>query len=151
MLETFQFRIPISRRGVLVGDEGRSWTNESQPAKWHGEEALNGKNHERSLSEGSLVRANNGWLVAALQTDMPPKWVDHPSQNDNLNGTAAFISRDDGRSWTPLNVLFYEGRMHSTLLRLPNDALVMTMIQRIDMKDGVLLSYRKGVRRVDQP
>ena len=55
-----------------------------------------------------------------------------------------FISRDDGRNWTPLNVLFYEGRMHSTLLRLPNDALVMTMIQRIDMKDGELLSYRKG-------
>ena len=71
------------------------------------------------------MRAKNGWLVAALQTDMPPKWVDHPSQNGNLNGTAAFISRADGRNWTPLNVLFYEGRR--------------------------TLELSQGMRRVDQP
>ena len=34
--------------------------------------------------------------------------------------------------------------MHANLLRLPNDDLVMTVIQRLDIRDGKLASYQRG-------
>lgn len=45
-------------------DGGRSWTNESRPSEWRWKDTYLGKTYERGVSEGSLVRAKNGWLVA---------------------------------------------------------------------------------------
>jgi len=84
-------------------DGGRTWSHENRPAAWPIEMDLNGKKHVRGVSEGSLVRAANGWLVAALRTDMHPRYVGDGI--DNLEGTGVSISRDDGATWSPYSML----------------------------------------------
>jgi hypothetical protein len=56
-------------------------------------------------------------LVAALRTDMPPRYFAGP-HDDSLEGTAIPISRDDGRCWSELQFLFDVGRHHASLQRL---------------------------------
>src|SRR6266849_2813626 len=72
-------------------DGGRSWSKEKTPPEWLWKEEYQGKTYTRGISEGSLVRAANGWLVAALRTDMPYRFVE--LHNDNLEGIAVSISK----------------------------------------------------------
>ena len=123
-------------------DGGRTWGNETVPAAWRWEEEYQGKSYTRSISEGSLVRAANGWLVAALRTDMHPQYFEHPS--DNSEGTGISISKDNGVSWSAIKRLYDAGRMHAHLLRMPNGDLVMTYIMRDDIENGELASYNRG-------
>ncbi len=123
-------------------DGGITWTNETSPSVWRWQEQYEGKTYTRSVSEGSLVRARNGWLVAALRTDMPAKFFKY--KNDNLEGTGISISKDDGKTWSPIQLLYAAGRMHAHLLRLPNGTLVLTHIMRQDIENGRLASYRRG-------
>lgn len=125
-------------------DGGRTWENESQPDAWRWEETWEDATYIRSGGEGALVRAANGWIVAALRTDMSPRYFDHPFRNDHLEGTGVSISKDDGATWSPIQQILEPGRMHANLIRLPNNDLVMTVIRRIDMCDGKLRSYRRG-------
>lgn len=108
----------------------------------------NGQEYLRSTDEGAVVRASNGWLVAALRTIMPPRLcVDTDGFSDNLDGTGVSISKDNGETWSPVNVLFESGWHHANLERLPNDDLIMTMIMRLDMPLGgdVVDSYTRGL------
>ena len=123
-------------------DGGRTWDNFTWPKEWIWHDVFEGKELERGVGEGALVRAANGWIVAALRTDMPARYF--PLRTDNIEGTAVSISKDEGKSWTPLNFVFGPGRHHATLLRLPNDDLVMTVIRRLDFGDGELATYRRG-------
>ena len=125
-------------------DGGRNWENASQPEAWRWQEVHKGETYTRSVSEGALVRAANGWIVAALRTDMPPRYFDHPFFNDNLEGTGVSISKDNGKTWSQVKTLFDAGRMHANLVRLPDDTLVMTVIRRVDVRDGKLATYRRG-------
>ncbi len=124
-------------------DGGRTWTDEVKPEAWWWQETHNGKTYTRGTCEGSLTRAQNGWLIAALRTDMPPRYF-HGPHNDNLMGTGVSISKDDGKTWSPVKVLYDAGRMHATLLTLPNGDIVMTMVVRHDIRGGELASHRKG-------
>jgi hypothetical protein len=124
-------------------DGGRTWTDEVEPQAWRWKETYAGRTYERGVSEGALVRARNGWLVAALRTDMPPRYFAVP-HNDHHEGTGVSISKDDGRTWSPVKVLFDAGRHHANLLAMPNGDLVMTMTVRADIRDGKLASYRRG-------
>ena len=123
-------------------DGGRSWEKFSWPEEWRWEDTYDGQTYDRGVGEGGLVRAANGWIVAALRTDMPPRFL--PLHYDNFEGTAVSISRDNGQSWSPLHFLLGPGRHHANLLRLPNDDLVMTVIRRLDLRNGELATYRRG-------
>lgn len=135
-------------------DGGRTWINEVKPQAWRRQAEYKGKAYERSVCEGSLVRARNGWLVAALRTDIPPCYYvdeqrkpnsfEEETYNDSLCGTAVSLSKDDGKTWSPLQVLFEAGRHHAHLLCLPNGDIVMTLIVRVDVRDGRLAGYRRG-------
>lgn len=128
-------------------DGGRTWTDESEPMAWRWEDTFEGQTYERGVSEGALVRADNGWLVAALRTDMPARYI-HARHSDQMEGTGISISRDDGRTWSPVQTLFPAGRMHGHLLKLPGGDLVLTVTVRHDVEDGELASYRRGCEAV---
>lgn len=137
---------PVGRHTAFLrssADCGRTRTEEVSPREWIYEVEHQGRRFERSVCEGTLVRARNGWLVAALRTDMHPRYFDVP-HNDSLMGLATSVSKDGGRSWAALNVLYDAGRHHPNLLLLPNGDIVMTYIVRADVRGGRLASYRRG-------
>ncbi|MDP7397731.1 MAG: sialidase family protein [Lentisphaeria bacterium] len=125
-------------------DGGRTWPRVDCPEAWRGTETHDGKTYNLSCAEGSLVRATNGWLVAALRTWGPVQLHGHPNFEDSLEGTAVSISRDDGVTWSPYRMVFDSGRHHATLMCMPNGDLVMVVIRRVDFRDGKLASYRRG-------
>ena len=125
-------------------DGGRTWPKVDSPQAWRTTETHNGKTYELCCGEGSLARAANGWLVAALRTWVPVQFHDHPYFDDNLEGTSVSISKDDGVTWSPLQMIFEGGRHHPTLLCMPGGDLVMVVIRRIDFRNGELVSYRRG-------
>ena len=125
-------------------DGGRTWPRVACPEAWRGTETHDGKTYNLSCAEGSLVRATNGWLVAALRTWGPVQLHGHPNFEDSLEGTAVSISRDDGVTWSPYRMVFDSGRHHATLMCMPNGDLVMVVIRRVDFRDGKLASYRRG-------
>lgn len=128
-------------------DGGQTWTGETMPKAWRWQVEYGGKTYHRSVNEGSLVRAANGWLVAALRTDLPPRYFDVP-YDDSLEGLGVSVSRDEGATWSPVQVLYDAGRHHPHLLRMPNDDIVMTVIARVDVQDGTLASYRRGCEAI---
>lgn len=117
-------------------DGGRTWQNEVAPPEWKVDVEYEGATHKRGVSEGTLVRAANGDLVAALRVDMHPAYYP-PVGNDNFEGLAVSISKDDGKTWSEMNHLFPAGRHHQRIDLMPNGALVMTMIVRDDVRGTV--------------
>ena len=130
----------VFRRSI---DGGRSWIDELSPPQWKLTMQHGGKAWIRGVSEGAIVRAANGDLVAALRSDMPPSFFDEP-HDDSLEGTAISISKDNGKTWSKMNILFYAGRHHANLKRLPNNDLVCTMVVRDDVDGLKLASDRRG-------
>lgn len=125
-------------------DGGRTWTNETIPPEWYRDESYEGETYRRGVNEGSLARAANGWLVAALRTDMPARFIS--IANDNLEGVGVSISKDNGQTWSPVNIIYGAGRMHTNVLRLPNGDLVLTHILRQDIPNGAMdvATYNRG-------
>lgn len=126
-------------------DQGHTWDASVAPDNFVWEETFKGKSCTRCVNEGSLVRADNGDLVAALRITAPAG-VD--TIHDNLNGLAVAISQDDGRTFTTPRILFQAGRMHPTLHKLSDGRLVMNYIVRMDIAgdppDVTMASYRRG-------
>jgi len=125
-------------------DGGKTWRDEKRPKEWIFEVTHNGKTYERSLSEGGLVRADNGDIVAALRTDLPPRYLGQP-HNDSLEGTAVCISRDEGKTWSKLRTLYDAGRHHACLVKRPNGDLVMTYVVRVNVREGRFANQRRGM------
>ena len=123
-------------------DGGRTWTDELCPEEWAWQETSKGQTYQRGVSEGSLVRAANGWIVAALRTDMEARHMH--LHNDNLEGIGVSVSEDDGKTWSPVKVIFPAGKMHAHLIAMPDGAIVMTYIVRQDIPEGRLASYTRG-------
>jgi hypothetical protein len=84
------------------------------------------------LNEGSIIRAQNGNLVAALRTQM----IGVPIQSDHYMGLATCVSRDDGKTWSEPVHHFRFGHHHAELLMLPDGRIVMTYAARIGELDG---------------
>jgi len=124
-------------------DGGKSWSDEVAPPQWKWSAEHHGKKWLRGVSEGAIVRAANGDLVAALRSDMPPRFFDGPN-DDSLEGTGIAISHDDGRTWSEMQILFEAGRHHANLQRMANGDLVCTLVVRVDIQGGKLASHRRG-------
>ena len=123
-------------------DGGRTWQDFSYPEAWNWHDTYAGRTIERGSGEGGLVRAANGWLVAAMRMDGIGRYVKY--QYDQFEGTGISISKDEGKTWSPIQRVCEAGRMHANLIRLPNDDLIMTVIRRMDIRGGRLASYRRG-------
>jgi hypothetical protein len=110
-------------------DEGRTWPDVIKVPQWIG------------ASEIALARAGNGDLIAACRTDPTPipdpgtpvaatrTTLTHtrlPEGHDWYSGLGVSISKDNGATWSPVSELYDWGRMFPSMVRLPNDDLVMS-------------------------
>ena len=130
-------------------DGGTTWTgaggvgSETNPGTAWKFNSLDGDSTPvlRGVTEGSIVRAANGDLVAALRTDLPAVYFDGiggPNfTTDDLEGTAISISDDNGTTWSALNILYDAGRHHGNIQKLPSGDLALTMIVRNDIRGSV--------------
>jgi len=130
-------------------DGGLTWTGaggvgvDTNPgASWQFTSlGANSQPSTRGTSEGSIVRADNGDLVAALRTDMPAVYFDNLNGPnvlvDTLEGTAISTSSDNGATWSNLDILYDAGRHHGNLQKMANGDLVLTLINRTDIRGTV--------------
>jgi len=123
-------------------DAGREWTNKVCPAGWRWQEEHEGRFYNRGTLEGSLVRAANGWLVGAFRTDAHPKYFS--GHDDNHCGIGTSVSKDNGLTWSSVQLVFEAGKHHTHLLCMPDGTLVMTYAVRLDVAEGRLASYGRG-------
>ena len=97
-------------------DLGRTWGDEVVPPEWKG------------VNEVALARAVNGDIVAACRTDLP-KW--YMGDLDHYAGLGVSISKDDGKTWSKLTVLYEYGRHHPCMVLMPGGDIVMTYVVRL--------------------
>jgi len=106
-------------------DEGKTWSESIKVPQWEG------------VTEVNLLRAGNGDLIAGCRTDIPLRM---PTDTfDHYAGLALSISKDDGHTWSKVNILYDWGRHHPSLLLMPNGDIVMTYVVRlgyVDTKEG---------------
>jgi hypothetical protein len=97
-------------------DEGRTWEEEIKVPQWLG------------FNEVTFMRAKNGHIVAACRSDVPERL--ERTAMDNYSGMGISISKDNGRTWPEVKMLYEWGRHHPSLLLLPNGDIVMTYLVR---------------------
>jgi hypothetical protein len=88
------------------------------------------------VNETALIRAKNGNIVAACRTDNPERFR---TEIDHYGGLGVSISKDNGRTWSKLNMLYQWGRHHASMVLLPGGDIVMTYVVRkgyVDAPDG---------------
>ncbi len=106
-------------------DGGATWSPAAKIPQWKG------------VNEVALLRAANGWLVAACRTIIPVRLQGQTI--DHLEGLGVSISTDDGRTWSDVRKLYDWGRHHPSLVLLPGGDIVMTYVVRkgyLDTPDG---------------
>ena len=93
-------------------------------------------------SEASLCRAGNGDMVASFRSGRPG-----PSQlpADKWRGLVTATSADDGRSWSDPVVHSLYAHVHSSLLRLADDRILLTYAVRLGEIDGQLYHGHEAV------
>ena len=102
-------------------DLGRTWQNEIRPPQWH------------KSDEVALCRAGNGTIVAACRINPPePYWHDI----DHYEGLGFSLSKDDGLTWSDVQVFYEWGRHHPSMVRMPNDDIAMTYVGRKGYPDS---------------
>ncbi len=106
-------------------DEGKTWSEEIAVPEWKG------------INEVTLFRAKNGDMIAGCRTDLS-LWYRDPAHRpeglhepDLYSGFGISISKDNGRTWSKVNVLFDFGRHFTSMVLMPNGDIVMTYVVRI--------------------
>ena len=101
-------------------DGGLTWPEEVAPPSWNRERAFN-------VSEVTLCRAADRTMVAACRIGLRA----FRGKVDYYSGLGISRSKDDGRTWSKMRVLYEYGRHHPSLAALPGGAIVMTYVVRL--------------------
>ena len=96
-------------------DLGKTWMKDIRVPQWNG------------FNEAEMVRAKNGDLVCCLRTIVHERYK---GRNDHFEGMGVSISKDNGKAWSDVNVLFKWGRHHQSLVLMPNGDIVMSYVVR---------------------
>jgi hypothetical protein len=106
-------------------DGGLTWPEDIEPPSWNGASGV-------GVNEVALCRAANHDLIAACRLEHPKYFGDEGNATiDHYCGLGVSISKDNGHTWSPMNVLYEYGRMHPSLVLMPNGDLVMTYVERM--------------------
>lgn len=118
------------RRGFIrcSHDGGLTWPELIEPPGWNGASGV-------GVNEVALCRAGNGALIAACRIEHPKHYSkDHDELNtqiDHYCGLGVSLSRDNGCTWTKIEVLYEYGRHHPSMVLMPNGDVVMTYAVRL--------------------
>jgi len=127
----------------LYVDGGHRYQDQISPDSWFWNDTFDGRTQKRGASDGSLVRAANGTLIAALRTDTLT--ILAAEHDDQLQGLGISLSYDDGLTWQPIKKLFDFGRHHAHLQRLKDDRLLMHYAVSHEInKQGRYTSFNRG-------
>ena len=94
-------------------DGGRTWSVSRHIPQW-------GK-----TGEIVLHRANNGNIVAACRVNT---LSEQKGKIDHYSGLGVSMSKDNGQTWSELNILYTHGRYMSSMVTLENGDIVLTHI-----------------------
>ena len=103
-------------------DLGLKWSRDRSVMPWL----------DVGASEVALVRAANGDLIGACRTNKRPEGVDETvvGPGDHYTGLGISVSKDNGLTWSSVNVLYHFGRHHPSMVVMPNDDIIMTYVVR---------------------
>jgi hypothetical protein len=98
-------------------DLGQTWSDLVKVPQWLG------------VNEINFIIAKNGDWVAACRTDYPSQFA-HLGV-DHYGGLGMSISKDQGKTWSDLNILYQWGRHHPSMVLLPDGRILMSYIVRL--------------------
>lgn len=98
-------------------DLGRSWSEPDKVPQWLG------------VNEINLIVAKNGDWIAACRTDVPGRFA--ATKIDNYGGLGISVSKDEGKTWSEVKMLYEWGRHHPSMVLLPDGRIVMSYVARL--------------------
>lgn len=102
-------------------DLGQSWSADEFVPQWRG------------FHEMIMIRAANGNLVVAGKTTYLEEnlwYMNTVPEEHHYQGLAYSFSKDNGKSWSDVRILYRYGRHHASMVLMPNDDLVMAYVVR---------------------
>jgi hypothetical protein len=119
---------------ALSQDEGRTWSDQIVIPQWRG------------ANEVIMIDASNGDWVAACRTDGPTRFRHRGF--DHHSGLGVSISKDKGKTWSDLKLLYEWGRHHPSIVRLPDGRIVMSYVVRLGYPNSAAGYPQFGVEAV---
>ena len=98
-------------------DQGQTWSEDVKVPQWLG------------VNEVDMIVAQNGDWVAACRTDNPERFAH--TVFDEYSGLGISISKDQGKTWSDLDILYEWGRHHPSMVLLPDGRILMSYIVRM--------------------
>ena len=132
-LDTREKVVSCPSRHALIRfsyDGGRTWPEEIEPPSWNGSSGV-------GVNEVALCCAANGDLVAACRIEHPKYFgtsgdpMHEDGFIDHYCGLGVSLSKDNGYTWTNINVLYEYGRMQPSMVLMPDGDIVMTYVVRM--------------------
>ncbi len=108
-------------------DGGLTWPEEIEPPSLNG----GGGEPQVAVSEKALCRAANGTIIAACRI----KHQEHKGKLDHYSGLGVSLSRDNGKTWSKIKILYDYGRMHPSMVTMPNGSIVLVYDVRLGWLD----------------
>jgi hypothetical protein len=136
--------IAYFRRSV---DGGRTWLEAHSPPTWTQDIWHEGGRYARCVAGGSLIRAVDGAIVAALRGNVPVPLIDRGT--NAFEGLAVSRSLDNGQSWSPLNVLYPAGRTFGHFVSLPDERIALIYVLAENIGDDMQYAdFNRGVEAI---
>ena len=109
-------------------DGGVTFPEEIEPPSWNGAD-------EPLANEVAVCRAGNNDIIAACRFRLEKLMPSNTDTNkiDHYCGLGVSLSKDNGYTWTKINVLYEYGRHHPCMALMPNGDIVMTYVARLGL------------------
>ena len=141
-------------RDAQTGGVTRLWATGKKPGQAclvrHSDDGGNTGSRSRHIPQwgrtGEIVlhRAQNGNLLAACRLNLPR----FDGQIDEFSGLGVSVSKDNGQTWSDLNILYAWGRHMSSMVTLDSGDIVLTYVVRTGYVDTAVGYPQFGIEAV---